>query len=226
MTPKIPEGKSRLLLVEGKEDQEFFIKLGGHLTSTADWPIHINQYEGKSKLTDFLIALSSHPDFSQLVTIGIVLDADFNTNAFQSVQGAIRSTNEEFPRQLPVPQQAMELAEGNPNIIVLIMPSTEREGMLEDLVMDVFADDPVTTCVDAYFDCLRENRIGVSQAKLPKARLRAFVTGKNVSDEATGDDSDKLFLSDVFHMSWWQDGFWEDSTFNDAKAFLMQLLVD
>lgn len=226
MTLRIPQGKSRLLLVEGKEDQEFFIKLGGHVTSTDDWPIHINQFEGESKLTDFLIALARHPSFSQLSTVGIVRDADFNTNAFNSVQDAIKNANEESQRKLPVPENVMTLARGNPNIIVLIMPSAECEGMLEDLVMDVFQCDPVTACVDAYFDCLREITSGVSQAKVSKARLRAFVTGKNVSDEATGDDSDKLYLSDVFHMSWWRDDFWDHSSFDQAKAFLTQLLAD
>ena len=225
MTPRIPEGKSRLLLVEGKEDQEFFIKLGDHLTSTDDWPIQISQYEGKSELTDFLIALTKLSSYSQLKAIGIVRDADFNTNAFHSVQDAIRNANEETPRPLPVPQETMTMAEGNPSIIVLIMPSAEREGMLEDLVMDVFKCDPVTACVDKYFDCLRKS-IGVSQAKLHKARLRAFVTGKNVSDEATGDDSDKLYLSDVFRMSWWRDEFWNDPVFDDAKTLLQQLLED
>lgn len=54
--------------------------------------------------------------------------------------------------------------------------------------------------------------------------MRAFVTGKNVSDQAKGDDSEKLYLSDVFHMSWWQPEFWEHDAFDDANAFLTQLL--
>ena len=116
------------------------------------------------------------------------------------------------------------MAEGNKNIIVLIMPSDERHGMLEDLVMDIFQSDPIATCVDAYFNCIREHGIAILKHKLSKGRLRAFVTGKNVSDQAKGDDSEKLYLSDVFHMSWWKDEFWDSCAFDDAKDFLHHLL--
>ncbi|MDE2637489.1 MAG: hypothetical protein OXI30_14090 [Chloroflexota bacterium] len=224
MKPTIPAGKTRLMLVEGKEDQEFFIQLGNRLTSTDDWLIQINQYSGTSELEDFLIAVSGHPRFGQVETIGIVRDADFNTDAFQSVQDAIRRANAEIQQALPVPENALTMAEGNKNIIVLIMPSDERHGMLEDLVMDIFQSDPIATCVDAYFNCIREHGIAILKHKLSKGRLRAFVTGKNVSDQAKGDDSEKLYLSDVFHMSWWKDEFWDSCAFDDAKDFLHHLL--
>ncbi len=101
MKLRLPNGKTRLLLVEGKEDKQFFIKLGAQLTSTDDWPLHIAQYEGKSKLADFLIASTRLPHFSQLASVGIVRDADFNTNAFQSVQSALeesmRSPSTNYP---------------------------------------------------------------------------------------------------------------------------------
>ena len=226
MKPKIPAGRTRLLLVEGKEDQEFFIQLGSHLTSTDDWPIQINQLMGTSNLEDFLIAAAGHPRFGQVETIGIVRDADFNTDAFQSVQHAVRRANAELEQALPVPENPMTLAEGDKNIIVLIMPALEREGMLEDLVMDVFQNDPITTCVDAYFECIRLHGIAIHEHKLSKGRLRAFVTGKNVSDQAQGDDSEKLYLSDVFRMSWWKPEFWDHPTFDDARAFVRQLLDD
>ena len=224
MRAEIPAGKTRVILVEGMEDQEFFIQLGGRLTSTDDWLIHINQYRGKSELEDFLIAMAGHPRFGQVETIGIVRDADFTTDAFQSVQDTIRRANAEIHLALPVPETAMNMAEGNKNIVVMIMPSVERQGMLEDLVMDIFRNDPITTCVDAYFKCIREHGIAILEHKLSKGRLRAFVTGKNVSDQAKGDDSEKLYLSDVFRMSWWKPEFWDHPAFNDAKAFLRQLL--
>ena len=226
MKPKIPVGKTRLLLVEGKEDQEFFIQLGNRLTSTEDWLIQINQYTGTSELEDFLIALAGHPRFGQVESIGIVRDADFSTGAFRSVQDAIRRANAEIQQAMPVPANPMTMAEGNKNIIILIMPSNQRQGMLEDLVMDIFQNDPITNCVDAYFQCIREHGIAILEHKLSKGRLRAFVNGKNVTDQAAGDDSEKLYLSDVFHMSWWKDEFWDNSAFDDAKAFLHQLLVD
>ncbi|MDE2776108.1 MAG: hypothetical protein OXI77_09230 [Chloroflexota bacterium] len=223
MKPKIPEGKTRLLLVEGAEDQEFFIQLGGRLTSTDDWLVQINRYRGRSELEDFLIAVAGHPRFGQVETIGIVRDADFNTDAFQSVQGAVRRANAEIQQALPVPEKVMVMAEGSKNVIVMIMPSYERQGMLEDLIMDIFQSDPITTCVDAYFNCIRKHGIAILEHKLSKGRLRAFVTGKNVSNQANGDDSEKLYLSDVFHMSWWKPEFWDHEAFLDAREFLALL---
>ncbi len=224
MTPRIPDGKTRLMLVEGKEDQEFFIQLATHMNVIDGWPLHIEQVEGKGNFGEFLRGLMRHPKLKQLSAIGIVRDADFEGNAFQSVQDTIRSANERNPRQLPVPQSELEMSEGTPNTIVLVLPSGEREGMIEDLVMDVFDKDPVSKCVDKYFSCLRKKHIAISQERFPKARLRTFITGKNIGSESEGDDSDRQYLSDIFHMSWWRDEFWDKPAFNDAKGFLSKLL--
>ncbi len=236
MNIRIPEGKSRLMVVEGKEDQEFFIQLAKHMNVLEGWPLQIVQLggkgiggKGKGNFHDFLRSLTKHPRFGRLTDIGIVRDADFETNAFQSVQDTIRSANNKNPRQLPVPQQVMEFAFGTPNTGVLILPSSEREGMLEDLILDVLADDPVHLCVDTFFKCLRERDLPISQERLPKARLRTYITGKNIGvldEEDRGSDSDRQYLSDVFRMSWWRPEFWNHHTFNAPKAFLTQLLAD
>ena len=230
MTERRSEATTRYLLVEGREDQEFFIRLAKHMAFDTDtWPLKIYQYCGRSGLRDRLRTLARPDTLEQIERIGIVRDADFNTDAFSSVQDAIRNSQERNTIQLPVPTQVKqwtEPCEGRPNVGVLVLPTDGREGMLEDLIMDVFADDAVTSCMDSYFDCIRKSNLVVSENKLSKARLRAFVTGKNVSDDSEGDDSDKLYLSDVFHMSWWKDEFWDKPAFREAKAFLTQLLAD
>ena len=228
MNIRIPEGKSRLMVVEGKEDQEFFIQLAKHMNVLDGWPLQIEQLEGKGNFREYLLALTRHPRFAKLTTIGIVRDADFGINSFQSVQDTIRSANRLNARELPVPQQVMEFAQGAPNTGVLILPASDREGMIEDLVLDLFQSDPVNLCVETFFTCLRENNMPIARERLPKARLRTFITGKNVGfddEEANSGDSDRQFLSDVFHMSWWKADFWNHSVFDDAKAFLTQLLA-
>jgi len=226
MKVRIPEGKTRLMVVEGREDQEFFIQLASYLNVVDGWPLHIEQLEGKDNFYAFLRSLMRHPRFGVLTDIGIVRDADFSTDAFHSVQDVLRRANERNPRQLPVPKQVLEFAPGAPSTGVLILPSGEREGMIEDLVMDAFEDDPVTICVDSFVKCLRREGQTISQERLPKARLRTFITGKNIGAESEGSDSDRQYLSDIFHMSWWKPEFWDHPTFDDAKDFLKQLHDD
>lgn len=222
MRSLIPEGVSRLLLVEGKEDQEFFIQL-----SYPSEPPHILQYEGKDKLKNRLLQLIQDPNFKQITRIGIVRDADYGTDAFQSVRTALKNANANSPRQLPVPETVIEPSEGTPRVSVLILPSEERDGMLEDLVLDALKEDTVMSCVDDFFTCLTDRKVEIVQERLSKARVRVFITGKNMDAQATvGKDTDKLYLSDIYKMSWWRDEFWEHESFNDAKKFLQKLISD
>ena len=226
MTPRIPQSKSHLLLVEGKVDKEFFIQLGYQLRFDDNTPIHIEKYCGKDNLGNFLRGLLTHPRFSQLKNVGIVRDADTGGGAFQSVRDTIVSVNSGRLRQMGVPKQVLELSDGTPATIVLILPSAERHGMIEDLIMDLFKDDSVSTCVDSYFECLRADDQTIPIAIPSKARLRTFITGKNVGSNAGGNDAGRSYLSDVFRMSWWKPEFWDHPAFNDAKDFLTQLLAD
>ena len=60
--PLVPANKTRLLLVEGKEDQEFFIQLARHEGYDTDtWPLHILQCEGRNQLNGALLQLA-YPD--------------------------------------------------------------------------------------------------------------------------------------------------------------------
>lgn len=222
MRSLIPEGVSRLLLVEGNEDQEFFIQL-----SHPSEPPRILQYEGKDKLSKFLYQLIQDTNFKQVSQIGIVRDADYGTDAFQSVRTALKNANANSPRQLPVPETVIEPSEGTPRVSVLILPSEERDGMLEDLVLDALKEDTIMSCVDDFFTCLTDRKVAIVQERLSKARVRVFITGKNVDAQATvGKDTDKLYLSDIYKMSWWRDEFWEHESFNDAKKFLQKLISD
>ncbi len=230
MPDLIPEGTTYLLLVEGKEDQEFFISLGRFMSyDTDNWLLRIIQYGGKTNLTGRLQTLARPDTMERIERIGIVRDADFNTDAFSSVKDAIRNSRTVNTIQLPVParvRQWTEHSEDLPSVGVLILPSDEREGMIEDLIMDVFKDDPVSNCVAHYFGCLQNEGVSIVPSKVSKARLRTFITGKNISTESEGDDSDKGYLSDIYKMSWWQDNnVWQHQAFDEAKAFLAQLLA-
>jgi hypothetical protein len=231
---KIQVGKTRLLLVEGKTDKEFFIQLGFYLNFTSDTPLHIMMYDGKDNLSDFLALVQAESEFMKVSHIGIVRDADFDGQAFQSVTTAIQSANSENPErpQYTIPKAPLIFEGQSPTVGIFLMPDLETEGMLESLILKALADDDIMGCVNSYFDCLQEMNIEAKSEPLPKAimrvymaalyqaKVRTFIEGKNVDIETSGDDRNKSYLSDIYKMSWWN---WNHPAFEPIKTFLRQL---
>ena len=78
----------KLLIGEGREEVVFFTALLKHLDLN---DVQIEEYRGKDRLRPYLRGLHVRPNFPQLVSLGIVRDADADaTSAFQSVSGALR----------------------------------------------------------------------------------------------------------------------------------------
>ncbi|MCY4020381.1 MAG: hypothetical protein OXG39_13315 [Chloroflexi bacterium] len=232
MAELIPEGKTRLLLVEGQDDHIFFENFVNHLADSSDEKLHVSnlaiiQYGGRTKLTLLLRELKKAQNFEMVTHIGIVRDSDFNTDAFRSVQDRIRTVNREGPPTLGIPDHPILPTIGDPRVSILIVPSVAREGMLDDLVMDALAVDPVATCVHNYFNCLEEQQVTIVPEKRSKAQIRVFLIGKNVGlDTDVSGITDRLFLSDVYETNLWQrKNLWESHELTDAKAFLTQLLA-
>jgi hypothetical protein len=228
MALTIPDDKQRLLLVEGKEDKEFFIRLRMHLQLLET--VHIHTYDGKDKLGDVLLQVLNSAGFRSLTHIGIVRDADYNKMAFQSVQTALQNANRlsgNPNRQFDIPTQVMSFTGGNPGISVLILPDDSLEGMLEDVILAAFQHDPLITCVTDFVNCVEQELQEVARESIPKARMRSFITAKNLDlAHSNRDDREKSYLSDIFHMTWWTLEIWNHSTFDTAKAFLRQLATD
>lgn len=78
-----PIGCQKLLLVEGKDDAGFF---GALLKQLQLEDIEIRSFDGTSNFSTYLKTLKATPGFSQVVSLGIVRDADKDHNsAFQSI---------------------------------------------------------------------------------------------------------------------------------------------
>ena len=73
----------------------------------------------------------------------------------------------------------MEPAGESPKVSTIILPDEGVEGMLEDLVLSAYSEDPVSSCVEDYFHCLEERRVTLKRTVLPKARVRVFIAGKS-----------------------------------------------
>ena len=154
------------LVVEGNDQFNFFRAFVEYV-SLAN--VQIQNFGGIRELRAFLAALAVEPEFDGRVErLGIVRDAETNADgAFESVQNSLRYAG------LPVPTRPEELTQGrHPAVSVLILPGGGRAGMLETLVCESFADDPVDRCIDEFFECVGNSALRDSD----KARAFAYLT--------------------------------------------------
>ena len=163
--------KERLLIAEGKDDEQFFDAL---LRQLGLDEIQVLGIGGKTRLEGQLKALKLDPAWRQVSSIGIVRDADDDPDAaFRSVCSALKGA------KLPVPSQALAPMVGPPTVQVMIIPALRKKGALEDLCLESAADDTAMPCVEQYFECLAERGApGLKERSLSKAKTRVFLTSK------------------------------------------------
>ena len=85
------KGYSRLLLVEGPDDIDFMYGLIGELGLRNS--IWLHEVGGFNRFQNELIALLLSSEFKDLRHLGIVRDADYNTNALNSIQTHLQNAN-------------------------------------------------------------------------------------------------------------------------------------
>jgi hypothetical protein len=196
-----------LLLVEGKDEENFFSAFCAHLGIQG---IQVISAGGKQAFKSHLAALKLLSGFDEVHSIGIVRDADGDPDgAFQSVCSSVEAAG------LPKPSKALIPTSASPQITVLIMPP-ENVGtgrMLEDLCFASVADDPASSCVSQYFVCLGEQGIFISDNVLAKARVHTFLSSRNVPD---------LRLGEAALKGYWP---WNDPVFDPVTGFLRQVAL-
>ena len=163
--------KSKVLLVEGQDEENLFSELLVDLNLAND--IQIISVGGKEKFPIRLKGLKVRSGYELITSIGIVRDADENpTGAFQSVCSALKNVG------LPKPIAPSQPTIDNPKVTVMIIPDAETKGMIENVCLESVKDDPAIACVDQYFQCLQRQL-----KKLPKnpakARVHAFLASRD-----------------------------------------------
>ena len=76
-----------------------------------------------------------------------------------------------------MPDSPAERTDTSPAVTVLILPGDNRQGMLETLLCESFADNPVEDCINDFFKCV-ESLPNVSIERSDKARAHAYLTTK------------------------------------------------
>jgi hypothetical protein len=203
--PLIVINKPNLLLVEGRDEELFFMALLNSLNVNEE--IQVIQAGGKDQFRAKLKAYMITDGFPGVRRMGIIRDADGNhKGAFDSVCSALRSAS------LPVPSAVMTLTDGNPRTAVMIMPPEPVEGRnLEDLCLAAVADDPALRCIEAYFDCLTQEEIIHEENRIAKARVHAFLASRAEPD---------LRLGEAAGKNYWN---WDHPAFGPVKDFLRRL---
>ena len=200
LKPLSPAGESKLLLVEGRDEE---LVLGAFLRHLAIADVPVQVYGGKDRLRYFLEALLAEVAFDdQIQSIGIVRDADGNArSALQSVQSSLRNVG------LPVPQSFRVTAEGTPRVSVFIMPDNSGEGALEDLCLAALKDAPAMPCVAEFLRCVNA-AVERPPQNPAKARMHAFLASREDPELRLGEAGQRRYLP------------WDNPAFADLAQFL------
>jgi hypothetical protein len=196
--------KPKLLIVEGRDEEEFF---GSMLARLGIDDIQVAGVGGKTKLRSNLKALKTDPRFSVLSSLGIARDADGDAkSAFQSVQDALKNAD------LPCPEKPIHATRaGLPGVTVMIVPPNNDEGALESLCINAVESDRAMSCVDQYFECLDATAGGRPKKDFIKAKARVFLSSQEDPTLSVGIAAQK--------------GYWpfDAAVFDDVKEFLKRL---
>lgn len=190
------------LLVEGKDDANFFRAMLTHLSITG---VQLQDYGGVKALRGFLLAFVNLPDFHHRVqSIGIVQDAERSAqSAFRAVRSAVENAG------LSPAEKPLERSGASPSVTVLILPDSGQAGMLETLLCRTFVDSDVNRCIDGFFACFAQT--GGELKKPEKARAHAYLATRSDPHVSVGIAAQK--------------GYWrlDHHALTEVRSFLRQL---
>lgn len=168
--------KESLVIVEGKDEVNFFEKLLGKLEISAQ----VMDIGGKNVFPtdEGFEAIKIIEGYKNIKSLAVIRDADSGKNAahsaFQSVKTVLERNNVVSP---PAPGQFVE--QDGLKVGIFIMPDCESEGMLEDLCLKSVDDEPVLKCADKFLDCVNTSvKEDEKPRNLSKAKAQTFLAGK------------------------------------------------
>ncbi len=138
---------SKLLAVEGKDEEEFFDAYLKHLGILG---VHIENFEGKYKFGNYMDAQLNRTGFGKVEHFAIVRDADDNPKgAFDSICSSLRNNNINHPTKV---NAFTKDKKSNINVGIYIMPGNLKEGALEDLCLKLPAYSDVLVMAKKYIN--------------------------------------------------------------------------
>jgi hypothetical protein len=204
----------KVLLVEGHDAWQFFKALLDDLGLANT--IEIRNYGGICQLAPFLRTLPAISGFGEVVSLGIIRDAESNAqDAFKAVCQALEKARSggpstPFQERLSVPQAPINKTGGALGVSVFILPDCVSPGMLETVCLASVAIDPAMPCVEQYFECLTGSRVP-TPGNMSKARVQAYLSSR---------PKPGLLLGQAAHGGYFP---WQSGVFEPIKQFLRAL---
>jgi hypothetical protein len=177
--------KPKVLIVEGKDEVNFFEAAFAHL-ALAD--IQVLPIGGKTQLFRNLAALALDANFPSVQCLAVVRDADLTApgSAVPAAAGAFDSVrNALIGNGLSSPGAHGQFAAGLPRIGVFIMPDGASDGMLETLCIASVSTQPEFPCLTQFFACCQGH--SVIPNNLHKARAHAWLSSRPEPDKRVGE---------------------------------------
>ncbi len=170
----------KLVVVEGKDDERFFIALLRQIGLTDVQCIGLGGKDEMGKAETWK-AIVATPGFAKVEALAIVRDADDNPQgAFQSVTDTLRNVG------LPSPSAPFRIEQGALRVCVIILPDAGDKGDLEDLCLQALAEEPVMECVEQFWECV-QRREKHPPRKVSKAKLHAYLSSRREPGRRLGE---------------------------------------
>lgn len=160
------------LIVEGPDDRIVFDAMLNDLSISQ---VQVQEYKGKDKLGPFLKAFAKVSGFSNVVSLGIVRDADVDgAAAFQSVCDLLRNAGLHAPSAATAMDISNSLSVG-----VLIMPPNQSSGALETVLHESVQTDSIVHCADEFINCVDKESSQTLRHR-DKGWVQAYVAGQGM----------------------------------------------
>lgn len=180
-----PIETSKLLVVEGKDDRNFFQALVTHLPVD---DVSVRLYGGTGELKRYLRTLVTASGFDKLRSLGIVRDANgCAKSAFQSVQSGLRNADLPVPPEVAQRYEATErMTNGRkaPAVNVFVLPDCESPGSLETLLYQTLKPE-IDRCITDFLECAGDVD-GDKPKNEDKARVFAYLATREDPRHSVG----------------------------------------
>jgi len=141
---KPPKPKPQQLLVEGKNDQHVIWALCKKYQVPETFSVEVPTEEDGQGIEVLLEGLSARLKENNLLTLGIVVDADRDLLArWQSVRYRLSASGYQNIPEAPPPEGWVYAPPDLPKVGVWLMPNNQLPGMLEDFVAHLIPPDDV-----------------------------------------------------------------------------------